>query len=144
MSLLPKGDKIKGKLAKYNIFDNLEKELKIENNVIHTGIVTQDELVDLYNIADLFVFPSLYEGFGLPPLESLKCGTPAICANNSSIPEVCGELVDYFNAYNIDEIKDKIIKNINKKEKLDNKKIQEWLKKFDWNNNANIVKKELK
>jgi len=129
---------------KYNIFDNLEKELKIENNVIHTGIVTQDELVDLYNIADLFVFPSLYEGFGLPPLESLKCGTPAICANNSSIPEVCGELVDYFNAYNIDEIKDKIIKNINKKEKLDNKKIQEWLKKFDWNNNANIVKKELK
>jgi glycosyltransferase involved in cell wall biosynthesis len=46
----------------------------------------------LYNAAEVFVFPSLYEGFGLPPLESMKCGTPVIVSNRSSLPEIVGPL----------------------------------------------------
>jgi glycosyltransferase involved in cell wall biosynthesis len=53
--------------------------------------VSDEELVLLYNAASLFVFPSLYEGFGLPLLEAMACGTPVVAANNSSIPEIVGE-----------------------------------------------------
>jgi glycosyltransferase involved in cell wall biosynthesis len=45
----------------------------------------------VYSAASVFVFPSLYEGFGLPPLEAMACGTPVVCSNASSLPEVCGE-----------------------------------------------------
>ena len=74
-----------------NNLKELEKELKITDSVIHTGFVKKEELVDLYNLADVFVFPSLYEGFGLPPLEAMSCGTPVICSNTSALPEVVGE-----------------------------------------------------
>lgn len=53
--------------------------------------VSNDDLVLLYNAASLFVFPSLYEGFGLPLLEAMACGTPVVAANNSSIPEIVGD-----------------------------------------------------
>jgi len=69
----------------------LIKELKLEDKVILPGYVADEDLPVLYNAADLFCFPSLYEGFGFPPLEALSCGTPVIAANNSSIPEVVGE-----------------------------------------------------
>ena len=128
---------------KYSILDDVEKELNIKENVIHTGLVTQEELVDLYNLSDLFVFPSLYEGFGLPILEALKCGPPVISANNSSLPEVGGELVDYFDAYNIDEIKEKIEKNINSKSTLDYKQVKKHCSKFDWEKSSKILKKYL-
>ncbi len=111
--------------------DKEEKELGINEYIIHTGIVSKKELIDLYNLANLFVFPSLYEGFGLPVIESMACGTNAICSNNSSIPEVGGQLVDYFDPYDIDDIKNKIEKNINKE--LDYKKVSKWLENFDWN-----------
>ncbi len=60
------------------------------NELVLTGYVPETDLVALYNLADLFVFPSLHEGFGLPVLEAMACGTPAIGANRSSIPEVLG------------------------------------------------------
>ncbi|MBL4694594.1 glycosyltransferase family 4 protein [Candidatus Gracilibacteria bacterium] len=60
-------------------------------NIILTNLVSEQELVYLYNAAMIFVFPSLYEGFGLPPLESMSCGTPVVASNSSSIPEICGE-----------------------------------------------------
>jgi glycosyltransferase involved in cell wall biosynthesis len=53
--------------------------------------VPNEELVYLYNAAKLFVFPSFYEGFGLPPLEAMACGTPVIASNVSSLPEVVGD-----------------------------------------------------
>ena len=72
-----------------SLFD-LIKELKLEDKVILPGYVSDEDLPVLYNAADLFCFPSLYEGFGFPPLEALSCGTPVIAADNSSIPEVVG------------------------------------------------------
>lgn len=91
-------------------FDNhniseIEKVYGIEDKVIHTGMVSNEELVDLYNLADLFVFPSLYEGFGIPPLEAMACGTPVVCSNNSSLPEVVGDAAYTFNPLNVNEIR---------------------------------------
>jgi glycosyltransferase involved in cell wall biosynthesis len=60
--------------------------------------------VILYNGAALFVFPSLYEGFGLPALEAMACGTPVVASNISSIPEVLGEAALYVDPYNIGEL----------------------------------------
>ncbi|MGF6613075.1 glycosyltransferase involved in cell wall biosynthesis [Paraburkholderia sp. WSM4175] len=61
-----------------------------DHELVLTGFVPEDELVQLYNLARLFVFPSLHEGFGLPVLEAMACGTPAIGSSLSSIPEVLG------------------------------------------------------
>lgn len=61
-----------------------------ENRLILTGYIPDDELVSLYNLAALFVFPSLAEGFGLPVLEAMACGTPVIASNSTSLPELVG------------------------------------------------------
>lgn len=66
------------------------KRLGLTNKVILTDYVPTDDLVSLYNAAQLFCYPSLYEGFGLPILEAMSCGTPVIASNVSSIPEVAG------------------------------------------------------
>jgi glycosyltransferase involved in cell wall biosynthesis len=67
------------------------KELSLEEEVIFLGFVADENLPALYNLAEVFVFPSLYEGFGLPPLEAMACGTPVITSDSSSLPEVVGE-----------------------------------------------------
>ncbi|MFW9804972.1 MAG: glycosyltransferase family 4 protein [Candidatus Thorarchaeota archaeon] len=67
------------------------KKLGLSREVVFTGYVPIDDLVMLYNAATVFVYPSLYEGFGLPILEAMSCGTPVITSNLASIPEVAGE-----------------------------------------------------
>ena len=66
-------------------------ELDLHNEIIFLDQVTDQELVELYALADVYVFPSLYEGFGLPPLEAMACGTPVVCSNSASLPEVVGD-----------------------------------------------------
>ena len=66
-------------------------DLGVQDRVLWPGFVDDVDLPALYNLAELFAFPSLYEGFGLPPLEAMACGTPVIVANNSSLPEVVGD-----------------------------------------------------
>ena len=65
--------------------------LSLERQVLWLGPVPEAGLPALYSGASLFVFPSLYEGFGLPVLEAMACGTPVVCSNNSSLPEVAGD-----------------------------------------------------
>jgi glycosyltransferase involved in cell wall biosynthesis len=67
------------------------KELGLEYSVIFPGMVPEDELTALYQGAFTYVFPSLYEGFGLPPLEAMRCGTPVVASKASCLPEICGE-----------------------------------------------------
>jgi glycosyltransferase involved in cell wall biosynthesis len=67
------------------------KELGLEYSVIFPGMVPEDELTALYQGVFTYVFPSLYEGFGLPPLEAMRCGTPVVASKASCIPEICGE-----------------------------------------------------
>jgi len=84
----------------------LEKcqELKIAESVIMTGYMDHQDLPSVYSMADLFVLPSLCEGFGIPLLEAMKCETPVACSDNSSIPEVCGDAAVYFNCYDTENI----------------------------------------
>jgi glycosyltransferase involved in cell wall biosynthesis len=73
-----------------DVFARVE-ELGLEGQVVFPGYIPVSELPLWYNAAELFVYPSLYEGFGLPPLEAMACGTPVVAANTSSLPEVVGE-----------------------------------------------------
>jgi glycosyltransferase involved in cell wall biosynthesis len=63
-------------------------ELSISNNIIFTGYMPNNNLTFIYNLADLFMHPSLYEGFGVPPLKTMACDCPVIAADSPSIPEV--------------------------------------------------------
>lgn len=67
------------------------KSLGLEGRVHFTGYVDENDLPALYNLAEVFVFPSFYEGFGLPLLEAMACGVPVVASNNSSIPEIAGD-----------------------------------------------------
>jgi glycosyltransferase involved in cell wall biosynthesis len=69
----------------------LVSELKLEKRVRFLGRVSELELCLLYNLADVFAFPSFCEGFGVPPLEAMACGTPVVTSNTSSLPEVVGD-----------------------------------------------------
>jgi glycosyltransferase involved in cell wall biosynthesis len=73
-----------------DLFDAIQ-ELGLGERVIFPGYVEDTDLPAVYNLADVFAMPSLYEGFGIPPLEAMSCGTPAVVADNSSLPEVAGD-----------------------------------------------------
>lgn len=85
-------------------FKELIIDLKLDSRVILTGYVPNEELSSLYSGAEVFVYPSLYEGFGLPVLEAMQCGCPVITSNNSSMPEVAGDAGILVNALSIDDI----------------------------------------
>lgn len=70
---------------------HLPETIEFSNDIVFTGMVDELELIALYNAAQVYAFPSFYEGFGLPPLEAMQCGTPVAASNTSCIPEVCGE-----------------------------------------------------
>jgi glycosyltransferase involved in cell wall biosynthesis len=70
--------------------------LTTDNGLIRTGHISDPELRALYEAAECFVFPSFYEGFGLPPLEAMHCGCPVAVSNRASLPEVCGDAALYF------------------------------------------------
>ncbi len=82
----------------------LAEDLGLAGRVIFTGNVAGHDLPVLYNLAAVFVFPSLYEGFGLPPLEAMACGTPVITSNRSSLPEVTGEAALLVDPYSSEEL----------------------------------------
>lgn len=85
------------------------KNLQLQEDVIFPGVVSEEELIHLYNAASIFVFPSLYEGFGLPVIEAMSCGTPVAASNKSSIPEVCGkDNAVFFNPKSTQEIAESI------------------------------------
>ena len=79
-------------------------ELELKDSVIFTGYVRDEDLPRLYSAAELFVFPSLYEGFGLPALEAMACGAPVITSNSSSLPEIVGGAGILVDPYSVDEL----------------------------------------
>jgi glycosyltransferase involved in cell wall biosynthesis len=77
------------------------RRLGLEQRVHFTGYVEEADLPALYSAASLFVFPSLYEGFGLPVLEAMACGTPVVTSNTSSLPEVAGDAALLVDPYDV-------------------------------------------
>jgi glycosyltransferase involved in cell wall biosynthesis len=80
-----------------------------DENTLIIPFVSEEELAVLYTGATVFVFPSIYEGFGLPPLEAMSCGCPVISSNTSSMPEVLGDACLYFNPYDVNQISKTIL-----------------------------------
>ena len=111
---------------------------KEDPRVKFLGRIDDAELIRLYQKASFFIFPSLYEGFGIPPLEAQACGCPVIASNAASIPEVLGNSVEYFDPMNVQEIKsliEEMTHNENLKSKLSVLGFEN-VKRFSWKNSA--------
>ena len=124
----------------------LKKVEKHKDRIIITGFVEDCDLAAIYSNALAFVCPSLYEGFGLPPLEAMSCGSPVIVSDRSSLPEVVGSAGLYVDPTNIDDIchrlnqvyEDEALVKI-----LKNRSLAQ-AKKFNWENNALKAHKAIK
>ncbi|WP_020596972.1 glycosyltransferase family 4 protein [Spirosoma panaciterrae] len=90
---------IAGNIPKNSFYDSFK-----DNRIEFTGFVDDEKLRELYLKAKFFVFPSKFEGFGIPPLEAMASGCPTLVSNATSMPEVCGEASLYINPYDIDSI----------------------------------------
>ncbi|TSB48534.1 glycosyltransferase family 4 protein [Alkalicoccobacillus porphyridii] len=118
-------------------------ELKFPENVKHIGYVSDAELKQLYKKATGFIYPSLYEGFGLPPLEAMSMGCPVIVSDAASLPEVCEEAALYCNPMDASDIADKILRLTEDsclREELSIRGIAQ-SKKFSWREAAFETKK---
>jgi glycosyltransferase involved in cell wall biosynthesis len=100
LRLLIIGDEI----SRYPALRHAVIQSRVEDTVRFLGFVPIDTLRSFYQAASAFVFPSLYEGFGLPPLEAMACGTPVVCSNVSSLPEVVGDAAEIVNPENVFDI----------------------------------------
>lgn len=114
------------------------KKSEFKNDIVFTGFIEEEDKVGLYNLAELFVYPSFFEGFGLPPLEAMACGTPTIVSNKSSLSEVVGNAAIMVDPQNIDELAFAM------REVLENRNLNEFLgkqspqraKQFNWDTTA--------
>lgn len=79
-----------------------------DGNIQFLGRVSDEQLLHLYNQATCFIFPSVYEGFGIPPIEAMCCGCPVLASDIPVIHEVCGEAAIYFNPHNVEDMKNTI------------------------------------
>lgn len=86
------------------IFSEISNSAELKSRIIITGFVADEDLAAIYSDALFFVYPSFYEGFGLPPLEAMKCGVPVIISNTSSLPEVVGDAGILVSPSNLDEL----------------------------------------
>lgn len=123
--------------AKGWLYEDIFKAAKksaFKNDIIFTGFADDEDKPVLYSLADLFVYPSFYEGFGFPPLEAMSHGTPVITSDFSSLPEAVGDAAIMVNPYNPNELA-KAMELVLGDEKLKSfliKKGFEQIKKFSW------------
>ncbi|MEH2029834.1 MAG: glycosyltransferase [Nostoc sp.] len=113
---------------------SLASKLGINKSIILTNYVTDEELRALYSTCSLFVFPSFYEGFGLPLLEAISCGAPAIASNSSSLPEILGSdelLFDPYSPSDMARIMQKVLSDENLRKKISEDALQQSAK-FSW------------
>jgi glycosyltransferase involved in cell wall biosynthesis len=114
------------------------KELEVSESVILTGYVRESDLPALYSGALCFVYPSYFEGFGLPPLEAMKCGAPVIVGNKTSLPEVVGDAGVLIDPFDVDEMASaiqRVITDSNLRAQLRVKGLER-AKLFDWQETA--------
>ena len=128
-----------------DFMEKLEESFKeftdYRNKIIITGYIADEDLAPLYSAAIFFVYPTIYEGFGLPPLEAMQCGCPVITSNNSSLPEVCGDSAILIDCYNDNQLQGAYFELYTNKEKRLNlsKKGLERCKLFNWEKTATFI-----
>ncbi len=113
---------------------NLWQNANINNPVLFLGYVPDDQLKIIYSEAQVYIFPSFYEGFGLPPLEAMSQSCPVLSSNRSSLPEILGSAALYFDPYDFEDIINKvelILGDDDLREDLKKKGIEQ-IKKYDW------------
>lgn len=96
---------------------------RVPSDVLFLGYVAEQDLASLYAHATVFIYPSIYEGFGLPPLEAMACKTPVIVSNVASLPEICSDAALYCDPFNVESIAAKIV------ELIENPSLQEELRR---------------
>jgi glycosyltransferase involved in cell wall biosynthesis len=113
---------------------SLIKELDLEDRIIFTGYVSSEDLPYLYQLAKLFVFPSIYEGFGFPPLEAMACGCPVLTSKMASMPEICKNAVEYMDVTNVENMSSEILRLLNDEEQKQTllKKGESRVQEFSW------------
>jgi len=122
-----------------DVFD-LVKTLKLENRVIFTGYVPDEEVPSLMIGAKAYILPSLYEGFGIPAIEAIAMGVPTVVSRVSSLPEICGPAASYINdPYDVDSIEVALFDVLSLKKVDLEKRMKlgfEWVKRYNWANTA--------
>jgi glycosyltransferase involved in cell wall biosynthesis len=119
----------------YKEIFTLINELNLINDIIFTGFVSEEIKYNILKDATLFIYPSFYEGFGLPILESLLFNIPTICSRNSSLIEVGGDFVTFINPYDYIDIKNKMLDVVNRSSNnFQPDKLKIHLKSFNWMN----------
>lgn len=111
---------------------------KYKNDIIFTGYVDDKDKPALYSLANIFIYPSFYEGFGFPPLEAMACGTPVISSFSSSLPEVVGNagmMLDPYNVNDLTKVIEELLNNKDLQEDLKQKGLEQ-VKKFSWDDAA--------
>ncbi|MEJ2303266.1 MAG: glycosyltransferase family 1 protein, partial [Anaerolineales bacterium] len=123
---------------RYPQAEQLAANLNVDETIVFLGSIPEADLPALYGAARLFVFPSLYEGFGLPVLEALSCGIPVACSHTASLPEVAGEAAIYFDPAGPDKIAEALAKALNNAPLLEGLKARglEQARKFTWRRTA--------
>ena len=125
------------------VAEKIKNLKKYQDMMVQTGFVNDADMPALYGGAEVFVYPSLYEGFGLPVLEAMQCGVPVICAENSSLPEVGGKAACYVSGRDVGETADalyKICSNDAFRAELKQKSVRQ-AQKFGWQKfNENVIK----
>lgn len=132
----------KNVFAKTNLFE-LSKN---RDDIVFTGYLSDEKLVEYYNKACLFVFPSFFEGFGIPPLEAMACGCPCVVSNAASLPEVCGDAAYYVNPYDVEDIArgiERVLTDENLRQDLIRKGFEN-IKRFSWQDSARKIIKIIK
>jgi len=86
--------------------DETIERLNLKDSLVELGYVDEEHLPALYSAAELFLFPTLWEGFGIPVLEAMACGTPVVTSNRSSLPEVAGDAAVLADPYSVEELAD--------------------------------------
>ena len=110
-----------------------------------TGFIDDEDLPYVYHMADCFIFPSIYEGFGMPPLEAMTVGTMVISSDAASLPEVLGKAASYFHSGNKEELKEKMCQGI--RQECDEVTVQEIKKRvemFQWRKSAEKVYRRMR
>jgi len=117
---------------------NLLHKYHLENSVIRVPMLDEENLIKLYNISNVFLFPSFSEGFGFPALEAMACGTPVIASNRTAIPEIVGDAGILIDPTDTEGFVEGILSILNGESlaKLYSKRGIKRAKMFSWESNA--------